>query len=173
MKIASLVGIVLIVIGVIALAYGGISYTNREGHRPGSDRGHEGDPRDHPSPARPWRASVGRRRHPGRDGSAPQRLSARIVRARPFSRSDCSRTLSAGRERGRHFADAATQPGCGTQYRFGPALEPLVLTPLYSYGSWIDPLAIGVLTLVVLLLAIKQHWATFCSSFVLSEEGSR
>ena len=28
--IASLVGIVLIVIGVIALAYGGISYTNRE-----------------------------------------------------------------------------------------------------------------------------------------------
>ena len=30
MKIASLVGIVLIVIGVIALAYGGISYTNRE-----------------------------------------------------------------------------------------------------------------------------------------------
>jgi uncharacterized membrane protein YidH (DUF202 family) len=30
MKIASLAGIVLIIVGVIALAYGGISYTNRE-----------------------------------------------------------------------------------------------------------------------------------------------
>ena len=79
MRIASLVGIVLIVIGVIALAYGGISYTNREKVIDLGPIEATKETRDHPSPARPWRASVGRRRHPGRDGSAPQRLSARIV----------------------------------------------------------------------------------------------
>ena len=67
-----IVAIVLIAIGVVSLAYQGITYTTREKVlEVGPDQGDRREGEDDPAPADPGRAGARRRSGPARGGSAP------------------------------------------------------------------------------------------------------
>ena len=66
MRPMTLVGVALIILGVLALAYQGITYTDAgEGHRPGAAPGLGRQEKEHSAPPDRRRAGAGRRRGDG------------------------------------------------------------------------------------------------------------